>query len=119
MKDSPGQLGRGGNPPLPGAGRMPGNHPPVLGAGRQPGASPADGPAMLPAAIAAGADGLAALPAGVLLASTCSPHQVLSERDQLRQQNAELKHRLSLFQQLFRNKERLTSVVRTLGIKVH
>ncbi|XP_042226253.1 uncharacterized protein LOC121869130 [Homarus americanus] len=48
----------------------------------------------------------------------CSPQDLLQERNQLRNQNLALKQRLSLFQQLFRNKERLTSVVRTLGIQV-
>lgn len=45
-------------------------------------------------------------------------HQLLQERDQLRHENLALKQQLSLFHMLFRNKEKLKSVVRTLGIQV-
>ncbi|KAG7159380.1 hypothetical protein Hamer_G020605 [Homarus americanus] len=44
--------------------------------------------------------------------------EVARESEKLRKENATLQRQLSLFKQLFRNKERLTSVVRTLGIAV-
>lgn len=44
--------------------------------------------------------------------------QLLQERNNLRQENQVLQQQLSLFQQLFRNKERLTSVVKRLGVNV-
>lgn len=44
--------------------------------------------------------------------------QLLQERNNLRQENQILQQQLSLFRQLFRNKERLTSVVKRLGVKV-
>lgn len=43
--------------------------------------------------------------------------QLLQERDRLRQENEFLQCKVSLFQQLFRNKERLTSVLKRLGFK--
>lgn len=44
--------------------------------------------------------------------------QLLQERNSLRQENQVLQQHLSLFHQLFRNKEKLTSVVKQLGINV-
>nr|XP_045620687.1 uncharacterized protein LOC123771927 [Procambarus clarkii] len=50
--------------------------------------------------------------------TTCSSQQVLQERNRLKQENLDLKQKLFLFQQLFRNKERLISVVRSLGLNI-
>lgn len=44
--------------------------------------------------------------------------QLLQERNNLRQQNVQLQQRLALFQQLFRNRERLTYVVNNFGVKI-
>lgn len=44
--------------------------------------------------------------------------QLIQERDNLRRENQELQNRLALFQQLFRDKKRLTSVVKRLGVNV-
>ena len=43
---------------------------------------------------------------------------LVRERDNLRQENQELQRRLTLFQQLFKDKRRLTSVVKRLGVNV-
>ncbi|KAG7167953.1 putative protein TPRXL isoform X2 [Homarus americanus] len=53
-----------------------------------------------------------------LIMAPTSVAQLLQERNSLRQENQALQRQLSLFQQLFRNKERLTSVVKRLGVKV-
>ena len=41
---------------------------------------------------------------------------LMRERDNLKRENKELQRRLSLFQQLFKDKKRLTSVVKRLGV---
>ena len=43
---------------------------------------------------------------------------LIKQRDNLRQENQELQRRLILFQQLFKDKKRLTSVVKRLGVNV-
>ena len=50
--------------------------------------------------------------------TTPSMSQLHQELSSLRAENASLKRKLSLFQQLFKNKNRLTSVVKRLGVKV-
>lgn len=50
--------------------------------------------------------------------STIDIAQLLQERDDLRGENLALQKRLALFQQLFRDKKRLTSVVKRLGVNV-
>lgn len=47
-----------------------------------------------------------------------SMKQLLDERNQLLQENQALSQRVQAFQQLFRNRNRLTSVLRTLGLTV-
>lgn len=47
-----------------------------------------------------------------------SMKQLLDERNQLLQENQALAQRVQAFQQLFRNRNRLTSVLRTLGLTV-
>lgn len=44
--------------------------------------------------------------------------QLIQERDILRKENQELQKRLSLFHQLFKDKKRLTSVVKQLSVNV-
>lgn len=44
--------------------------------------------------------------------------QLLQERNALREENLALQRRVILFQQLFRDKKRLTAVVKRLGVKV-
>ncbi|XP_042205067.1 uncharacterized protein LOC121854460 [Homarus americanus] len=43
--------------------------------------------------------------------------QLLQERDQLLQENKDLQHKVTQFQKLFKNKKKLTSVLRSLGIR--
>ena len=50
--------------------------------------------------------------------SKASLAELIKERDNLRKENQELQKRLALFQQLFRDKKRLTSVVKHLGVNV-
>ncbi|XP_047479514.1 uncharacterized protein LOC125032433 isoform X2 [Penaeus chinensis] len=44
--------------------------------------------------------------------------QLLNERNTLRQQNVQLQQRLALYQHIFRNRNRLTSVAEGLGVKI-
>ena len=44
--------------------------------------------------------------------------QLIAERDRLREENRQMQQRLNLFQQLFKDKERLGSVVKRLGVNV-
>lgn len=50
--------------------------------------------------------------------SEASIAQLIQERNSLRQENLALQQRLSLFQQLFKDKKRLGSVVKRLGVNV-
>ncbi|KAK7081732.1 hypothetical protein SK128_000853, partial [Halocaridina rubra] len=43
-------------------------------------------------------------------------HQFLEERDRLRKENAALKYRLACFQQLFRNKDKLRTVLQRMNV---
>ncbi|XP_068209794.1 uncharacterized protein [Palaemon carinicauda] len=54
----------------------------------------------------------------VNVTEAASLSQLIQERDNLRQENRELQKRLILFQQLFKDKKRLTSVVKRLGVNV-
>ena len=45
--------------------------------------------------------------------------ELTEERDKLKAENEELRRRLSLFQQLFRDKNRLSRVVNQLGLKIN
>ena len=50
--------------------------------------------------------------------SGASVSQLIQERDNLREENQRLQHRLNLFQQLFKDKKRLGSVVKRLGVEL-
>ena len=47
-----------------------------------------------------------------------SPGELIRERDNLRRENLHLRRRLHVFQQLFKDKNRLASVVKRLGVEV-
>ncbi|XP_066948203.1 uncharacterized protein [Macrobrachium rosenbergii] len=57
-------------------------------------------------------------PPSINFSGAASLSQLIKERDNLRKENQELQKRLSLFHQLFKDKRRLTSVVKRLGVNV-
>ena len=53
-----------------------------------------------------------------LALNEASLSQLIQQRNNLRQENQDLQQRLSLFQQLFKDKKRLASVIKRLGVEV-